>query len=323
MPDKQLPREPRKREDYAGSMTQDSSSAVSPSALDSASLRAVAIAAAQATGPGLRSAFRGGVTSREKTNAHDLVTDFDEDTERILADYLLNAYPESTFWGEEDTQSHSAGIAELEWIVDPIDGTSNFVHGIALFSVSIAATINQELVAAVVYDPIAEIVFSADEFGAYINDTKMSREDDASQPLRSDERSLSLLTDYPSAEAIAEDGPLALEAFGDLVTTFATVRRPVSSAQSLAHVAAGWSDVWFGFGLKAWDIAAGAFIVQQAGGHFEAIGDATADTLAQRISEDDDVHPLTAPAYFALGPGVESETTYGWITRILEHRQRG
>lgn len=304
-------------------MSQESGSAPSPRSLDSASLRATAIEAALATGPGIRAAFRGGVTAREKTNAHDLVTDSDENAERILAEFLLKAYPDSTFWGEENTQGADSNSSQeiLEWIVDPIDGTSNFVHGVAMFSVSIAATINQELVAGVVYDPIAEIVFSADESGAFINDQPLARNSAAA--IRSDERTLSLFTDYPSAEAIAQDGQLALEAFGDLVETFATVRRPVSTAQSLAHIAAGWSDVWFGFGLKAWDVAAGAFIVQQAGGRFEAIGDSALESSVENFSEYDDAHPLTAPAYFALGPGVESETTYSWVTRILDQRAHG
>lgn len=304
-------------------MAQDSSSGASSRPLDSASLRATAIEAALATGPGLRAAFRGGIAAREKTNSHDLVTDSDENTERILADILLSAYPNSTFWGEENTQEDRVDQDRqaLEWIVDPIDGTSNFVHGVALFSVSIAATINHELVAGVVYDPIAEIVFSADESGAFINDQPLVPTD--SGVVRSDENRMSLFTDYPSAEAIVQDGQLALDAFGDLVETFATVRRPVSTAQSLAHLAAGWSDVWFGFGLKVWDIAAGAYILEQAGGHFEPVGDPTMESLFQQNSEYDDAHPLTAPAYFALGPGVESETTYSWITRILDQRMHG
>ncbi|APF40587.1 inositol monophosphatase family protein [Neomicrococcus aestuarii] len=300
--------------------------------VSSTALRATAVEAALAAGPALRAAFRGGVSAREKSNAHDLVTDVDVATERTLADILRTAYPESTFWGEESTQgarpTESGKAPEksaLEWIVDPIDGTSNFVHGVALFSISIAATLNQQLVAGVVYDPIADLLFSADEHGAYLNGEPLPT---VTQTPRADaalaqgsgvvleprsERSLSLFTDYPSAETIAEDGTLALEAFGDLVTTYATVRRPVSTAQSLVHLAAGWSDVWFGFGLKAWDVAAGAFIIQQAGGRFEAIRPADS-------SQYDDAHPLTAPAHYALGPGVESETARVWVARILEQR---
>lgn len=259
-------------------------------------LRSIAEAAARGVGPMLRGAFRAGAEAMEKKNAHDLVTEFDRASEAALSEHLFAAWPDSRILGEEGGHR---GTGRIEWIVDPIDGTSNFAHGIAFFCVSIAAALDGELLAGVVYDPIAELMFSANAEGAWLNGEPLS------PPERTDETRSSLMTDYPSAEAIALDGPAAVEAFGVLVTRYATVRRTVSGALALAHVAAGWTDVTFGFDTNPWDVAAGILLVRRSGG-----------TYVPYRYDDEDRPAHDAPVYLAVGPGDAAETS----TRIVEER---
>ena len=203
----------------------------------SARLRDIAADAATGVGPGLRAAFRTGISAGHKTNAHDLVTEHDRASEEAIVRHLLACEPDSRVLGEEGGHR---GHGRIEWIVDPIDGTSNFAHGVAFFCVSIAAALEGELLAGVVYDPIAGLLFTADLTGAYLNGAPLHPQAEA------EEARACLMTDYPSAEALALDGPAGLEAFGELVGTYATVRRKVSAALALAHVAAGWTDATLG-----------------------------------------------------------------------------
>lgn len=259
-------------------------------------LRAIAEDAARGVGPMLRLAFRSGAEATQKKNAHDLVTEFDRASEAALAEHLFSACPDSRLLGEE---GGPRGTGRIEWIVDPIDGTSNFAHGVAFFCVSIAAALDGELLAGVVYDPVAELMFSANAEGAWLNGVPLAPAGCG------DETRSSLMTDYPSAEAIAVDGPSAVEAFGTLVTRYATVRRTVSGALALAHVAAGWTDVTFGFDTNPWDVAAGILLVRRSGGSY----------LPYRY--DDEVRPAhEAPVYLAMGPGGAAETA----TRIVGER---
>lgn len=257
-------------------------------------LRSIAEEAARGVGPMLRSAFRAGAEATEKKNAHDLVTEFDRASEAALAEHLFAACPDSRILGEEGGHQ---GSGRIEWIVDPIDGTSNFAHGVAFFCVSIAAALDGELLAGVVYDPIAELMFSANAEGAWLNGEPLAARAHA------DETRSSLMTDYPSAEAIALDGPAAVEAFGTLVTRYATVRRTVSGALALAHVAAGWTDVTFGFDTNPWDVAAGILLVRRSGG-----------TYVPYRYDDEDRPVHEAPVYLAVGPGGAAGTS----TRIVE-----
>ena len=113
------------------------------------------------------------------------------------------------------------------------------------------------------------------------------------------------MTDYPSAEALELDGQAALEAFGTLVSRYATVRRTVSGALGLAHVAAGWTDITLGFDTNPWDVAAGVLLVRRSGGSY----------LSYRY--DDAARPAhEAPVYLATGPRVSAATA----TRVVAER---
>lgn len=264
-------------------------------------LRGIAEEAARGVGPLLREAFRTGTETVQKTNAHDLVTAFDQASERAIAAHLFAAHPDSRILGEEGGHQ---GHGSIEWIVDPIDGTSNFAHGVAFFCVSIAAALDGELLAGVIYDPIAELMFSANAEGAWLNDRRLEPQGTA------EETSSSLMTDYPSAEAIELDGPAALEDFATLVTRYATVRRTVSGALGLAHVAAGWTDVALGFDTNPWDVAAGVLLVRRTGGSYLP------------YSYDDEVRPAhEAPVYIATGPRTCAATAIGIVEQRVAARR--
>ncbi len=267
-------------------------------------LRGIAEEAARGVGPLLRGAFRTGAEAQQKANAHDLVTAFDRASETAIASHLLAAHPDSRILGEEGGHQ---GKGRIEWIVDPIDGTSNFAHGVAFFCVSIAAALDGELLAGVVYDPIAELMFSANAEGAWLNGDRLEPQG------TTEETSSSLMTDYPSAEAIGLDGQAALEAFGTLVTRYATVRRTVSGALGLAHVAAGWTDITLGFDTNPWDVAAGVLLVRRSGGSY----------LPYRY--DDEARPAQeAPVYLATGPRTSAETAVGVVEeRVAARRAMG
>lgn len=253
-------------------------------------LRLVALQAARNAAELLRTSFRTEVTVEHKSNAHDLVTDIDRRSQEIITTTLLSAVPDSWVVGEEHIAAPSGHKAsgKVQWIVDPIDGTSNFVHGIAFFCISIAAAIDGELVAAVILDPISGDEFTANTHSALLNEAPLH------PGPRPEQSRANLMTDYPGAESLAHDGPIALELFGQWIQDFATVRRKVSAALALAHVAAGWCDATIGFDTKVWDVAAGAHLVRMAQGTFRGLAYG-ADGLADH----------ECPGFIAQGPGAD------------------
>ena len=253
----------------------------------------------------LRETFRTGIRAEHKTNPHDLVTDVDRRSQLLLTDQLMAGYPDSWVLGEEhlDLPSGPRAGTQVQWIVDPLDGTSNFVHGVAFFCVSIAAAINDRLVAAVVIDPIAGDEFSANLAAAYLNGRVLE------PGPRPEQTRANLMTDYPAAEAIATDGTLALEIFGQWVQDFATVRRKVSAALALAHVAAGWCDATIGFDTKPWDVAAGAHLVRMSGGSYRGLPLAPAPT-AEHL----------ARGFKATGPAAHFPSLDSAAERLAAHR---
>lgn len=266
-----------------------------------ARLRTIALDAARQAAPILREAFRHGVERENKTNAHDLVTAFDRQSEQVIREHLVAAEPDSWVLGEE---GGSSGNGSIQWIVDPIDGTSNFTHGVAFFCISIAAARDGVLLAAVVLDPIAGLEFTADARHAYLDGRIMAP---ATRPAQ---RHANIMTDYPSAEALATDGDLALREFGSWVSSFATVRRKVSAALALAHVAAGWCDATIGFDTKPWDVSAGALLVRRAGGRYLGF---SYDGRELPVHE--------APCFMALGPGADYPVLGESVQRILSARK--
>ncbi|MFB9074042.1 inositol monophosphatase family protein [Citricoccus parietis] len=311
-------------------------------------LRRIAITAAAACAPRLVRAFRStpaDLNLTTKRSSHDLVTVHDRATEDELVRLLGEAVPGSRFIGEEggargsepgpgggpaassagpagpgsdsgQVSGFPADVHRLEWIVDPIDGTANFAHGFAMFSISIAAAVDGEVVAGVVLDPVNGLEFSADEAGAYLNGVRFGAEAasvDATRAVEAvhladppAEASMNLVTSYPSAEALELDGPVALERFGRLVDSYATVRRTVSGALELAFTAIGWADVTLGVDTNPWDVGVGQLLVRRAGGQYLALFYDT-DGPERRPAH-------LAPCYVAVAPGRVAPTA----VRVLE-----
>lgn len=282
---------------------------MSPADLSPEQLRVIARDATEAVAGPLAEAFRGAVEAATKTSAHDLVTTHDERTEARLVQLLTSAAPGSSVLGEEgglrEGGSQRAGD-RVGWIVDPIDGTSNFAHGFEMFSVSVAAVLDDDVVAAVVHAPAAGLVFSAARgAGAVLEDRRGIQPLSGCSPrAEAGESALNLVTSYPGAEALELEGAAAAEAFAELVTTYATVRRVVSGALELCFAAAGWADVVLTVDAKPWDVAAGQLILREAGGRLIARDDAGSPAEAAHL----------APHAVGLGPGVEAPTA----SRILE-----
>lgn len=270
-------------------------------------LRGIAKEAAWAVGPVLRLAFRAQMDIDIKTSAHDLVTIYDKQTEQQLVQLLSQAIPDSRFTGEE---GGAQGSGRVEWIIDPIDGTSNFAHGFAMFSVSIAAAVDDQVIAGVVYDPVNELTFSADDDAAYLQTREQPEQALKPTPkLAADgdprrENQLNLVTSFPGAEMLARRGTEALEGFAELVTTYSSVRRVISGALELCHAAAGWADVAAGGKTNPWDVAAGQLVLRRAGGRYLPFG--AREGRSWEGAESLDAH--LAPGYVGLAPGVEAPT---------------
>ena len=192
----------------------------------------------------------------------DYVTEVDKAAEAAIIDILRGAYPDHGFLGEESGVLPGAGDREGEppayqWIIDPLDGTTNFIHGYPVYAVSIALTQRGQVMHAVIYDPARNELFTASRgSGAFLNDRRMrvsgqSRYHDA----------------LVGAHLSGAGGVLSTGApFDVLLSECAAVRRAGATVLDLAYVAAGRLDGFCGVGLKPWDCAAGGLLVLEAGG---------------------------------------------------------
>ncbi|MGC5016024.1 inositol monophosphatase family protein [Streptosporangium sp. DT93] len=225
----------------------------------SAELATVAVEAARTAGERLREVFRSRPAVETKSDFHDPVTEHDRASEETIREIIESRVPGSTVIGEE---GGSAGSGEIRWYVDPIDGTANFAVGLPFFCVSIAAAVGDEVVAGVVYDPVRDDEFRADLGGSWCNGERL-RSAGATR-----DREAVLLTSYPTPREVTAGGDGTLRRFGRMVTSFASTRRPGSTALKLAHVAGGWADVAYGSRVSPWDVAAGSLLIRQAGGAF-------------------------------------------------------
>ncbi len=215
----------------------------------------VAVAAAGAAGEVLRSGFGGEQAVRYKGEV-DLVTEVDEQAERVIREILLGAFPSYGMLAEEG--GRLSGEEDVRWIVDPLDGTTNYAHGLPIFAVSIALERAGEAVLGVVHDPLREETFIAERGGgATLNDEPV-RVSDTDEPIQA-----LIATGFPYDRA---EMPEALELFGRFAALTRGMRRLGSTALDLCYVAAGRLDGYYERGIWAWDIAAGSLILEEAGG---------------------------------------------------------
>lgn len=227
-------------------------------------LAGIAELAARATGDRLRTAFRSRPEVDTKRDMHDPVTEHDRAAEETIREVLAKETPGSVVVGEEGGAQGEDG--DLRWYVDPIDGTANFAVGLPFFCVSIGAVSGGEVVAGAVYDPVRDEMFSASLAGATCNGTRIESKG------ASRDATAVIATSYPNARELDADRDGALRRFGQMVDAFATLRRPGSAALTLAHVAAGWTDVAYDPSINAWDITAALLLVRQAGGTYLPLG---------------------------------------------------
>ena len=198
---------------------------------------------------------------------NDFVTEIDQASERIIIETLLTAYPDHGILAEESGSQHGNPNADHIWIIDPLDGTTNFIHGFPVYCVSIALQVRGKLEQAVIYDPTRNDLFTATKGrGAYMNERRIR----VSKRVRLNECLIS--TGFPFRPE--DDFNKYLRLMGDVMQRTAGLRRPGAAALDLAYVAAGFSDGFFELGLQPWDMAAGALLVTEAGG---LVGNFTGD----------------------------------------------
>ncbi|MGD9951519.1 MAG: inositol monophosphatase family protein [Burkholderiales bacterium] len=218
----------------------------------------IAVKAARRAGSVInRAVLEGGLEVRAK-NRNDFVTQVDRAAEQAVIDVIRRAYPDHGFLAEESGASPGAR-PEFLWVIDPLDGTTNFIHGFPQYCVSIALEHKGVLTQAVVYDPSKNELFTASRGrGAYLDDRRIR----ASKCLHLKDALVG--TGFPFKELSRLD--LYLRQLRTLMGTCAGVRRAGSAALDLAYVAAGRMDAFWEMGLSRWDMAAGALLIQEAGG---------------------------------------------------------
>ena len=190
---------------------------------------------------------------------NDFVPEVDHASEKAIIETLLTAYPDHGILAEESGSQHGAQGADCVWIIDPLDGTTNFIHGFPVYCVSIALAVRGKVEQAVIYDPSRNDLFTATKGrGAYLNERRIR----VSKRTRLQECLIS--TGFPFRKG--DNFNAYLQMMGDVMQRTAGLRRPGAAALDLAYVAAGYSDGFFETGLQPWDMAAGSLLVTEAGG---------------------------------------------------------
>jgi myo-inositol-1(or 4)-monophosphatase len=216
-----------------------------------------AIDAAQKAGKVLKEGFGTDYTISSKSQIHDLVTEYDHKSEAIIIETIRSSFPDHQILTEES--GHHASDGDITWIIDPLDGTVNFAHGIPFFCVSIAAIQGTDILCGVIYSPMTEEMFIAEkDKGATINGKPCKVTQQTSLP------SAFLVTGFPYS---VKENPLhCIDHFAHIVGMGIPIRRLGSAALDLAYVAVGRFDGFWEVALQPWDMAAGALLVKEAGG---------------------------------------------------------
>ncbi|MGQ4583831.1 inositol monophosphatase family protein [Lysobacter sp. F60174L2] len=189
----------------------------------------------------------------------DFASEVDELAEKEIIKEFRRSTPDYAILGEEGGEKPGKGGSRFTWVIDPLDGTSNYLRGIPHFCVSIALVEAGEPVHGVIFDPLRNELFTASRgSGATLNDKRIRVAD------RKDLAGAMVLTGFPPRERSRASAQL--KCVDTLLTEIEDIRRTGSAALDLAYVAAGRADAYFEAGVKPWDIAAGALMVREAGG---------------------------------------------------------
>lgn len=205
-------------------------------------------------------------TPREK-GLRDLVTEADVASQRAIRDILLGRFPEHDFLGEEDASfpaaAKTSGNSEYRWIVDPLDGTANYVHHMPAFAVTIALQKEGETILGIVFDPIANEFYHAIKGeGAFLGGKSIQTSDCVSP-----EQAMVAVSFAPNVPR----GSIEIARFIEALHSCQSVRRLGSAALNLAYLAAGRIDSYWATSVKIWDVAAGLLMVEEAGGSVSRI----------------------------------------------------
>jgi myo-inositol-1(or 4)-monophosphatase len=252
--------------------------------IDASVYELAAIAAAGEAGKVLRRRFRETRHLKvEIKGLHDFVTEVDREAEAAALGYLRDRFPDHAVMAEESAPR--VGPGGHRWIVDPLDGTTNFIHGVPVFSVSVALEDDHGLVAGTIYDPVHDETYHAHRGGgAWLGDqpircSVLGSLDDALVATGFPFRELSRLDRY-------------LRAFEAFVRSTAGIRRAGSAALDLAFTACGRYDGFWEIGLSAWDVAAGALLVREAGGIVtDVVGGDSFLRTGDIVAGGDGIHP--------------------------------
>jgi len=214
---------------------------------------------AKEAGEIIRSSYRQDFGIEFKTNHTNLVTEVDKKSEKLIIDFINKKYPLHGILAEESGGNFKN--KEYVWVIDPLDGTTNFAHGLPIFSVSIGVLRNNEIIAGVVYDVMRNALYSAEQgSGSFCGTRKLSvsNNDLLAHSL--------LVTGFPYD--IADNPDKAIELFTHFLKTSRAVRRLGSAAIDICYVADGIFDGFWEVNLHPWDICAGKLILEEAGGLF-------------------------------------------------------
>lgn len=244
-----------------------------------------AIELAREAGAILRDRFHDPRTIETKSTSIDLVTDVDRASDALLVQRICQAFPSDSLLTEEAGNAQD-GNSGYRWVIDPLDGTTNYAHGFPHFAVSIGIELHGEREIGVVYDPIKEELFHAERgAGAFLN----------GKPIRVSEtnqlnRSL-LATGF--AYDVHSGDNANFEYFRRFLLRAQAIRRAGSAALDLCYVACGRFDGFWELSLHAWDVAAGLLIVDEAGGRNSDLDGSPAPASGERlVSSNDVLHPL-------------------------------
>ena len=212
---------------------------------------------AREAGAIIREGFGKNFLVEYKTNVTNLVTEIDKKSEARIISFVKKEFPSHSILAEESGRHDS--LNEFLWIIDPLDGTTNFAHGLPIFSVSIGVQKNDEIIYGVVYDVMRDAMYISEKGnGAFCNDRRLqvSENDDLMKSV--------LVTGFPYN--VHENPDFAIERFSAFLRTAGAVRRLGSAAIDMCYVAEGVFDGFWEVSLNAWDMAAGKLIVEEAGG---------------------------------------------------------
>ncbi len=218
-----------------------------------------AIKAARRAGAIINRASVDGGFEVQSKRANDFVTEVDKAAEAAIIGIVRQAYPDHAILAEESGETASPSKSEYEWVIDPLDGTTNFIHGFPQFCVSIGVRYRGQIAHAVIYDPVKNELFTGSKGrGAFLNDRRVRVTKCAHL------RDGLIGTGFPFKELTRLD--LYMKQMKTVVSSSAGVRRAGAAALDLAYVACGRMDGFWEMGLSRWDMAAGSLLVKEAGG---------------------------------------------------------